>query len=155
MTTWGVQLQTLESRAAEHDRFANQLIASLADPLKHLATRTEGLRKHHAEYAEKLEKERDGTYADLRKTKGRYDSVCQEVENRRKKIESSYDHGKTKAQSAYQQQQDDMRNTKVLNGIVVAKDVTDESRIPTLSPSTSRTSRGKDTIMNTCQIFST
>lgn len=113
MTTWGVQLTTLESRASEHERFATALISQLADPLKHLATRSEDLRKHHADYAAKLERERDGQYADLKKTKGKYDTVCQEVENRRKKIESSYDHGKTKAKSAYEQQQSDMRNMKV------------------------------------------
>lgn len=113
MTTWGVQLTTLESRAAEHDQFANQLLYSLADPIKNLGTRYEDLRKHHADYAAKLERERDGSYSDLRKTKNKYDGVCQEVENRRKKIESSFDHSKAKAQGAYAQQQADMRNVKV------------------------------------------
>jgi len=113
MTTWTVQLTTLESRAAEHEQFGNQIITSVAEPLKNLTTRYEDLRKQHAEYAAKLEKEREGTYADLRKTKAKYDSVCQEVEHKRKKIESSFDHGKTKAHSAYQQQLSDMRNTKV------------------------------------------
>jgi len=113
MTTWTVQLTTLESRAAEHEKYSAQLIASVAQPLQNLANRYEDLRKQHAEYAGKLEKERDNTYADLKKTKGKYDSVCQEVENKRKKIENSFDHGKTKAQGAYQQQQSDMRNMKV------------------------------------------
>jgi hypothetical protein len=113
MTTWTVQLTTLESRAAEHEQFGQQIITSVADPLKNLTTRYEDLRKQHADYAVKLEKERDGTYADLRKTKAKYDSVCQEVEHKRKKIESSFDHGKTKAHSAYQQQLSDMRNHKV------------------------------------------
>ena len=113
MTTWAVQLTTLESRAAEHERYSTQLITSLAEPLKIMASKYEDLRKQHAEYASKLEKERDTTYADLRKTKGKYDSVCQEVENRRKKIDSSFDHGKSKAQGAYNQQLSDMRNTKV------------------------------------------
>ena len=113
MTTWSVQLTTLESRAAEHDRFAGQLIANLAEPLKTLAARYEELRKYHVEYAGKLEKERDSTYGDLRKMKGKYDSVCQEVENRRKKIDSSFDHGKQKARNAFEQQQLEMRNVKV------------------------------------------
>jgi chromosome segregation ATPase len=114
MTTWTVQLTTLESRAAEHEDFGQKIIGTVAEPLKNLTTRFEDLRKQHAEYAVKLEKERDGTYADLRKTKGKYDSVCQEVEHKRKKIESSFDHGKTKAHSAYQQQLSDMRNNKVI-----------------------------------------
>lgn len=53
------------------------------------------------------------SYGDLRKIKSRYDGACQEVESRRKKIESSFDHGKTKAQGAYQQQLMDMHNVKV------------------------------------------
>ena len=113
MTTWTVQLTTLESRAAEHDKLATQLITHLAEPLKQLAAKYEDLRRQHAEYAAKLEKERDNNYAELKKTKSKYDSVCQDVESRRKKIDNSYDHGKGKAQSAFQQQQSDMRNMKV------------------------------------------
>ena len=113
MTTWTTQLSVLESRAAEHDRYAAELVLQIADPLKSLAARYEELRKSHVEYASKLERERDMSYGDLKKTKGRYDGACQEVENRRKKIESSFDHGKNKAQSAYQQQVMDMHNVKV------------------------------------------
>ncbi|THW83876.1 hypothetical protein D6D15_09270, partial [Aureobasidium pullulans] len=126
MTTWATQLTTLENRASEHDRFATQLISHLADPIKNLSTRCEDLRKHHADYAAKLEKERDNTYADLRKTKTKYDSVCQDVENRRKKIDSSFDHGKTKAQSAYVQIQADMRNTK--NTYLISINVTNKQK---------------------------
>ena len=85
----------------------------IADPLKNIAARYEEIRKSHAEYAIKLEKERDISYGELKKQKGRYDGACQEVENRRKKIESSFDHGKQKAQTAYQQQVAEMRNVKV------------------------------------------
>lgn len=113
MTTWGVQLSTLESRASEHEQFAGALVTKLADPMKTIAGRYEELRKLHADYAAKLEKERDGTYGDLRKMKGKYDGVCQEVENRRKKIDSSFDHGKNKARNAFEQQQLEMRNIKV------------------------------------------
>jgi hypothetical protein len=126
MTTWGVQLSTLENRAAEHDRFANSLISSLAEPLKTLATKYEDLRKSHADYAAKLEKERDGSYADLKKVKGKYDSACNEVENRRKKTESSFDHGKQKAQAAFMQQQGEMRNTK--NTYLIAINVTNKQK---------------------------
>ncbi|KAK4998403.1 Protein BZZ1 [Elasticomyces elasticus] len=126
MTTWSVQLTTLESRATEHDRFSGQLITSLAEPLKNLAARYEDLQKHHADYAKKLEAEKDTSYADLKKTKGRYDSVCQEVENRRKKIDSSFDHGKSKAQTAYAQQQSDMRNMK--NTYLITINVTNKQK---------------------------
>lgn len=114
MTTWGVQLNTLESRASEHEQYAGALITNLADPLKNLATRYEELRKLHGDYAAKLEKERDGTYADMNKQKSKYHSVCQEVENRRKKNDSAFDHGKQKAKNAFEQQQLEMRNVKVL-----------------------------------------
>lgn len=111
MTTWSVQLSTLEKRAEEHDRFANLLVTALADPIRNLAARSEDLRKQHAEYAAKLEKERDASFADLKKTKGRYDGICQEVENRRKKMEGGVDKGK--AQGQYQVQVGEMRNMKV------------------------------------------
>lgn len=126
MTTWTVQLTTLESRAAEHEKYGNQLINSLAEPLRNLAARYEDLRKQHAEYATKLEKERDGGYSDLKKTKSKYDSACQEVESRRKKTESSFDYGKTKAQTAYQQQQGEMRNVK--NTYLIAINVTNKQK---------------------------
>ncbi|KAK3068658.1 hypothetical protein LTS18_000579, partial [Coniosporium uncinatum] len=112
MTTWGVQLTTLENRASEHDKFGTQLITNLAEPLKVLAARYEDLRKSHADYAAKLEKERDGSYSDLRKMKGKYDSSCQEVENRRKKTDSAFDMSKQKAAVAYQQQMSEMHNIK-------------------------------------------
>lgn len=113
LTTWTTQLSTLEARASEHDRYGSDLISQIAEPLKHVAARYEELRKSHAEYSAKLEKERDSSYGDLKKVKGRYDGICQEVENRRKKTESAFDHGKQKAQNAYQQQLMDMRNVKV------------------------------------------
>ena len=113
MTTWTNQLSTLEARAAEHDRYSSELLSEIAEPLKVLAIRYEELRKSHAEYAGKLERERDTSYSDLRKQKGRYDGACQEVENRRRKTESAFDHGKGKAQNAYQQQILEMHNVKV------------------------------------------
>ena len=113
MATWTTQLSTLEARAAEHDRYSSELLSEIAGPLKVLAVRYEELRKSHAEYAGKLERERDASYSDLRKQKGRYDGACQEVENRRKKTESAFDHGKGKAQNAYQQQILEMHNVKV------------------------------------------
>lgn len=60
------------------------------------------------------------SYTELRKTKGRYDAVCQEVETRRKKSESHYD--KAKAKSAYQQQIFEMNNAK--NAYLIAIIVT-------------------------------
>ncbi|PQE25458.1 actin polymerization protein [Rutstroemia sp. NJR-2017a BBW] len=126
LTTWTTQLTTLESRAAEHDRFGGELISQVADPLKVLATRYEELRKRHVEYSEKLEKERDSTYSDLKKMKGKYDAACQEVENKRKKAESSFDYSKTKAQNAYQQQILEMHNVK--NSYLIAINVTNKQK---------------------------
>ncbi|PGH04800.1 hypothetical protein GX51_03286 [Blastomyces parvus] len=112
LTTWTTQLSAIEAEAADRDRFGSDLVFQIAEPLKQAAVRFEELRKNHVEYATRLEKERDATYSDLKKVKGKYDGACQEVENRRKKTESSFDHGKQKAQMAYQQQTLEMNNVK-------------------------------------------
>ena len=112
LTTWTTQLTTLESHAAEHDQFGNHLVSQVAEPIRTLALRYEDIRKRQEAYAEKLEKERDKTYSDLKKTKGKYDEACQEVENKRKKAESSFDFAKEKAQRSYAQQILEMNNVK-------------------------------------------
>lgn len=122
LTIWTTHLTTLESRADEHEKYGNELISKVADPLKYYATKFEELRKRHADYAGKLEAERESSYADLRKVKGKYDTVCQEVESRRKKTESSFD--KAKAQSHYQQQLQDMNNVK--NTYLISINVTNK-----------------------------
>ncbi|KAI9163019.1 Protein BZZ1 [Paramyrothecium foliicola] len=120
LTTWTTQLTTLEARAGEHDRFGSHLISQVADPLRYYGTRFEDIRKRHAEYADKLSTEREASYAELRKTKAKYDTVCQEVEAKRKKSESHYD--KAKSQNAYQQQILEMNNAK--NTYLIAINVT-------------------------------
>ncbi|KAH7149162.1 hypothetical protein B0J13DRAFT_523807 [Dactylonectria estremocensis] len=124
LTTWTTQLTTLESRASEIDRYATNLISQVAEPLRFFGGRCEELRKRHSEYADKLEREREASYADLRKVKGKYDAVCQEVETKRKKSESHYD--KAKAQSAYQQQVFEMNNAK--NSYIIAINVTNKQK---------------------------
>ncbi|KAI0202076.1 hypothetical protein F4808DRAFT_423453 [Astrocystis sublimbata] len=124
LTIWNTHLTTLEARADEHERYGNDLIHKVADPIKYYATKFEDLRKRHAEYAAKLEAERDSSYNDLRKVKGKYDTVCQEVESRRKKSESSFD--KAKAQSNYQQQLHEMNNMK--NTYLIAINVTNKQK---------------------------
>ena len=112
LTTWTTQLTTLEARASDHDKFGQDLIAQVVAPLEYGQKRFDELRKSHAEYQTKLLRERDSSYGDLKKLKGRYDAACQEVENRRKKNESAMDHGRTKAASAYNQQLMEMHNVK-------------------------------------------
>ncbi|KAL8791548.1 MAG: hypothetical protein Q9195_005876 [Heterodermia aff. obscurata] len=126
LTTWTTQLSTVEARAAEHDRYSSDLLLQVAEPLKNIAIRYEELRKSHAEYAGKLDRERDISYGDLKKQKGRYDGACQEVENRRKRTESSFDHSKTKAQNAYQQQIVEMHNLK--NTYIISINVTNKQK---------------------------
>lgn len=116
LTTWTTQLNAVESHAAERDRFATDLVSKVAEPLKHAASQYEEIRKSHVEYHGKLERERDASYGELKKAKGKYDGACQEVESRRKKMESSFDHSKPKAQAAYQQQILEMNNYKVCVG---------------------------------------
>ena len=102
------------------------MISHLADPLKVIAGKYEELRKRHSDFADKLEKERDTTYGDLRKMKGKYDTACQELENKRKKAESSFDYSKAKAQNAYQQQIHEMNNVK--NSYLIAVNVTNKQK---------------------------
>lgn len=113
LTTWTTQLNAVESHAAEREKFATDLVFQVAEPLKQAAAQYEDIRKCHVDYHAKLEKERDASYGELKKAKGKYDGACQEVESRRKKMESSFDHSKAKAQSAYQQQILEMNNSKV------------------------------------------
>ncbi|KAH8158072.1 hypothetical protein CIB48_g10174 [Xylaria polymorpha] len=115
---------SLSARADEHERYGNELIHKVADPLKYYATKFEELRKRHADYAAKLEGERDSSYNDLRKVKTKYDTVCQEVETKRKKSESSFD--KAKAQSNYQLQLHEMNNMK--NTYLIAINVTNKQK---------------------------
>ena len=112
ITTWNTQISALESRAADHDKFGSDLISQVATPLQNVMTKFEDLRKSHAEYNARLVRERDSSYGDLKKTKAKYDSVCQEVESKRKKADGAYDYGKAKASNAYQQQVAEMNNTK-------------------------------------------
>ncbi|KAK7897071.1 Protein BZZ1 [Exophiala xenobiotica] len=110
LTTWTTQLSTLEARANEHSKLAQDLISQVATPLEYNARKLEELRKSHAEYNNKLVKERDSSYGELKKLKTKYDTVCQEVENKRRKTESGFD--KAKAQNAYNQQLAEMHNVK-------------------------------------------
>lgn len=148
LTTWTTQLSTLESRAAEHDRFSTEIISHVAEPLKNIAAKYEEIRKSHADFAVKLEKERDSSYNELKKIKGKYDGSCQEVENRRKKIESSFDYGKQKAQTAYQQQLADMRNVKVMGRKNNRRIEVDSARTRISLASMSRINRRRNTTMS-------
>ncbi|KAF5858277.1 hypothetical protein ETB97_004639 [Aspergillus alliaceus] len=124
LTTWTTHLTAIESHAGERDKFATDLIGQVAEPLKHVATQYEEIRKCHVEFHAKLEKEREASYGELKKAKGKYDGACQEVEGRRKKMESSFDHSKPKAQAAYQQQILDMNNVK--NTYLISINVTNK-----------------------------
>ncbi|KAK8139583.1 BZZ1 protein [Apiospora sp. TS-2023a] len=106
LTTWKTQLTTLESRADEHERYANELITKVADPLKSYAAKFEELRKRHVEYADKLESERDSSGEQAQKT------------------ESAFD--KAKAQSNYQQQIFEMNNVK--NTYLITINVTNKQK---------------------------
>ncbi|KAE8379804.1 hypothetical protein BDV26DRAFT_258605 [Aspergillus bertholletiae] len=124
LTTWTTHLTAVESHAGERDQFATDLIVQVAEPMKQAAAQYEEIRKSHVEFHTKLEKERDAAYSDLKKAKGKYDGVCQEVEGRRKKMENSFDHGKAKAQTAYQQQILEMNNIK--NTYLISINVTNK-----------------------------
>ncbi|OOF92829.1 hypothetical protein ASPCADRAFT_210086 [Aspergillus carbonarius ITEM 5010] len=126
LTTWSTQLSAVEAHAAERDQFGTELLTHVAEPLKQAANQYEELRKCHVDFHAKLEKERDSSYSDLKKAKGKYDGACQEVEARRKKMEGSFDHSKPKAQAAYQQQILEMNNVK--NTYLISINVTNKMK---------------------------
>lgn len=112
LTTWTTQLNTVEARAGEHMQLASDLINKVVTPLNYNQKKLDELRNSHAEYQNKLIKERDNQYADLKKMKTKYDSVCAEVESRRKKQDSAMDFGKSKAAQQYNQYVVEMNNAK-------------------------------------------
>lgn len=124
LTTWTTQLSTLEARANEHQRFGADLISQVANPLQYTQQRLEDLRKSHVDYQAKLLKERDSSYAELKKLKTKYDGCCAEVESKRKKIENSFDSSKGKAHNSYNQQLMEMNNVK--NTYLVGINVTNK-----------------------------
>lgn len=130
LTTWTTQLTAVESHAAERDRFATELLIQVAEPLKQVGAQYDELRKCHVDFHAKLEKERDASYGELKKTKGKYDTACNEVETRRKKMESSFDHSKPKAQAAYQHQIMEMNNVKASSSSAVVVSLTEAEYIP-------------------------
>lgn len=138
----------MESHAAEREKFATDLVSQVAEPLKQAATQYEDIRKCHVDYHTKLEKERDASYGELKKAKGKYDGACQEVESRRKKMESSFDHSKAKAQSAYQQQILEMNNYKVQLWQMEYRPVLISPRTYTSSASMSPTNSRRSSSMN-------
>jgi len=113
MTTWAFQLTTLEKTASEHEHYAKDLLSKVAEPLKVLNTELEQLRKVHGNVDTELEREWDVSHQELKKVKSKYDNVCQEVENKRKKQDATFEFERTKATAAFQQHQEDMRNAKV------------------------------------------
>lgn len=124
LTTWTTQLSTVEARAGEHNKLAQDLVNHVAVPLNYNQKKLEDLRNSHAEYQNKLLKERDSSYGDLKKMKAKYDSVCAEVESRRKKQDSAFDMGKSKAAQAYAQHVVEMNNAK--NTFLIGINVTNK-----------------------------
>ncbi|RPB00101.1 hypothetical protein L873DRAFT_1681392, partial [Choiromyces venosus 120613-1] len=112
LTTWTTILTTTESLSKEHDNFATCLSNQVCDSLKSIATRYEDYRKRHESFAAKLLAERDSVYADLKKSKDTYDTTCKVVEEKRAKVDKSYDAAKPKAEKSYQTQLTEMNNVK-------------------------------------------
>lgn len=52
-------------------------------------------------------------YSDLKKSKSSYDSECKEVEDKRAKVDKSFDSSKAKAERSYRAELTEMSNVKV------------------------------------------
>jgi len=120
LTTWTTILTTTEAVANEHDVFSTALTSQVADALKSIVTRYDDYRKRHESLATKLQAERDGVYAEVRKIKGKYDEECKLVEEKRQKADKSFDASKSKAQRSYQVELAEMNNVKVCFHLVGA-----------------------------------
>jgi hypothetical protein len=81
--------------------------------LKSLATRYDDYRKRYESLSTKLLEERDKVYGELKKAKSNYDLECKGVEEKRQKVDKSYDASKAKAQKSYQNELVEMSNVKV------------------------------------------
>ncbi|KAG0633344.1 hypothetical protein HOY80DRAFT_992138 [Tuber brumale] len=112
LTTWTTILSATEYVSREHDNFAACLSNNVCDSLKSIATRYEDYRKRHESFAAKLLAERDSVYSDLKKSKDSYDATCRVLEEKRAKIDKSYDAAKPKAEKSYQTQHIEMNNVK-------------------------------------------
>lgn len=110
--TWTTILTTTEALASEHDALAGALAGQVADALRSLGGRYDDYRRRYEALANRLAAERDGVYADLKKTKAAYDAACREVEDRRLKADRSNDAAKPKAQRAFRAELGEMNNLK-------------------------------------------
>lgn len=99
--------------AKEHDQYSTALSAQVADTLKSIAARYDDFRKRHESLNAKILAERDGVYSDLKKTKASYDSECKGVEEKRARVDKSFDSGRAKAEKSYQAELTEMNNFKV------------------------------------------
>lgn len=106
-------MTTTEALSTEHDALSVALTSQVADSLKSIGSRYEDFRKRHETLAGKLVAERDTVYGELKKSKGEYDVECKNVEERRQKVDKSYDASRPKAQSKFRAEQMEMNNAKV------------------------------------------
>lgn len=113
MTTWATIITTTESLAKEHDQYSTALTVQVADTLKAISTRYDDFRKRHESLNTKIVAEREGVYSDLKKSKNSYDSECKEVEDKRAKVDKSFDSSKAKAEKSYRAELTEMSNIKV------------------------------------------
>ncbi|KAI5779096.1 hypothetical protein EDC01DRAFT_672062 [Geopyxis carbonaria] len=112
LTTWTTILTTTEALASEHDALSVALSTQVCDVLKNIGVRYDDFRKRHESLSTKLLSERDGVYGELKKSKAEYDSECKHVEEKRQKIDKSYDSSKGKAERSYQNELTEMSNVK-------------------------------------------
>ncbi|TGZ85498.1 FCH-domain-containing protein [Ascodesmis nigricans] len=112
LTTWTTILTSTEQLASEHDSLSTSLSLQVCDVLKAIQARYDDFRIRHEKLAQKLVTQRDEMYGDLKKSKTEYDNVCKMVEEKRQKIDKSFDASRSKAEKAYRAEQLEMNNIK-------------------------------------------
>ncbi|KAI0826761.1 hypothetical protein BC628DRAFT_1516154 [Trametes gibbosa] len=122
-------IAAITDSSRDHIILADSLATQVIEPLKATGRKYDEAKKKQMQYYQKLLVERDRVYADRMKSKQKYDEECAEVETYRQKQErSADDRHAERAARQYEQQQEDMLNSKnaYLISITIANKIKDK-----------------------------
>ncbi|EPQ50992.1 hypothetical protein GLOTRDRAFT_141152, partial [Gloeophyllum trabeum ATCC 11539] len=106
-------ISSLNESAEDHITLADGLNSKVADALKTTESKHAELKKKQMQFFQKLLTERDRVYSERAKSKQKYDEECMELEAyRQKQGRAQDDRHADRAARQYEQQQNDMLNSK-------------------------------------------
>ncbi|KZP33431.1 hypothetical protein FIBSPDRAFT_810692 [Athelia psychrophila] len=106
--------------AQDHVTLADALTSQVTEVLRVIGSKSEETKRKQMVYYQKLLSDRDRTYSERTKTKGKYDEECIEVEAYRSKQSHSSDKHADRAAKQFEQQEIDMQNSKNLYLLSIA-----------------------------------